>query len=435
MKTTKEKKSGKGFYGPAALWAAAAALASVVILAGCKNSDGGDDGGGNNGDTTAPVLSEQSVTDYADTSDGTTATVNFTSDEAGSYWVVVYASDTAAPADGAALYAGYANASVKATGNATANTVVNANITGLTRDTAYKAHVTVKDAAGNYSAVWTSEAFTPTADTTAPVLSEQSVTDYADTADGTTATVNFTSDEAGTYYVVVYLSGAAAPADGAAVEAAYNGGVTGNVKAAATGSAAADTAVSVNITSLTAYTAHTAYVAVKDAVDNYAFTRLYYRGPAGGLIFYVSSDGFSSKSVTCHYLEAAPVDLGTCQWGGYGTSCSTGTNIGTGATNTAALATHDHGMPSLGSGLHLAAQACAEYAVGIYSDWFLPSKNELGLMYTNLKAQGLGGFSNSWYWSSSESSDNDAWMQYFGSGLSTIASKDNTCSVRAVRAF
>jgi hypothetical protein len=41
MKTTKGKKSGRGFDGPAALWAAAAALvlAGVVILAGCKNPE------------------------------------------------------------------------------------------------------------------------------------------------------------------------------------------------------------------------------------------------------------------------------------------------------------------------------------------------------------------------------------------------------------
>jgi hypothetical protein len=51
MKTTKGKKSIRGFYGPAALWAAAAAaarvlafvLAGVVILAGCPNPDGGGD--------------------------------------------------------------------------------------------------------------------------------------------------------------------------------------------------------------------------------------------------------------------------------------------------------------------------------------------------------------------------------------------------------
>jgi hypothetical protein len=48
------------------------------------------------------------------------------------------------------------------TGTVTANTATTVNITGLTQGSARKAHVTVKDAAGNYSAVWSSGSFTPT---------------------------------------------------------------------------------------------------------------------------------------------------------------------------------------------------------------------------------------------------------------------------------
>jgi hypothetical protein len=152
-------------------------------------------------------------------------------------------------------------------------------------------------------------------------------------------------------------------------------------------------------------------------------------GPAGGLICYVNPDGFSSNGVTCHYLEAAPADLGDYEWGGWGTSCSTGTDIGTGAANTAALTASDHGHP------HPAAQACADYSYGGYDDWFLPSKDELNLMYTNLKAQGLGGFSDDLYWSSSEHGGDYAWFQSFDNGRQFNSNKYFTISVRAVRAF
>jgi hypothetical protein len=151
-------------------------LAGVVFLAGCKNPSGGD-----GGDTTAPVLSSPLVTEYQNTADGTTATVGFTSNEAGTYWVVVYPATDAAPTNGAALYTAYSSAANKATGTAAANTAVSASITGLAEDTAYKAHVTVKDAAGNYSAVGSSEAFTPSRLITAL---GGSVTIIIDKADG-----------------------------------------------------------------------------------------------------------------------------------------------------------------------------------------------------------------------------------------------------------
>jgi formylglycine-generating enzyme required for sulfatase activity len=137
--------------------AAIAFAALAVVMTGCPTDGGGTD-------TTAPVLSAGSVSAY-ETTAGTTATVNFTSNEAGTYYVVVYASATDAPASGAALKTAYDGgvtgttiAIASAAATASANT---ANITGLTTNTAYKAHVTVKDAAGNYSTVWSSAAFTP----------------------------------------------------------------------------------------------------------------------------------------------------------------------------------------------------------------------------------------------------------------------------------
>lgn len=73
-----------------------------------------------------------------------------------------------------------------------------------------------------------------------------------------------------------------------------------------------------------------------------------------------------------------------------------------------------------------------------YNDWFLPSRDELNLMYVNLHKAGLGGFVGD-YLSSSEDSSYayDAWKQDFknnGDQYSGNRKFDNT-KVRPVRAF
>jgi uncharacterized protein (TIGR02145 family) len=72
---------------------------------------------------------------------------------------------------------------------------------------------------------------------------------------------------------------------------------------------------------------------------------------------------------------------------------------------------------------------------GTIIDWFLPSKDELNLMYTNLQLFGLGGFSNIGYWSSSETGTS-AWWQYFLNGTQGTSAKISGLNgVRACRAF
>jgi len=78
-----------------------------------------------------------------------------------------------------------------------------------------------------------------------------------------------------------------------------------------------------------------------------------------------------------------------------------------------------------------------------YKDWFLPSKDELNLMYLNLRQKGLGNYkttadTTNWthiYWSSSQPNNYFAWYQDFSSGNQDYSLKGNTWSVRAVRAF
>ena len=153
-------------------------------------------------------------------------------------------------------------------------------------------------------------------------------------------------------------------------------------------------------------------------------------GPAGGYIFYDKN----SYSDGWRYLEAAPSDQSTsAKWGCYGIfiSGADGTAVGTGEQNTIDI---EAGCATLGT----AADICANLGLGGYSDWFLPSKDELNLMYTNLKVFGVGGFADNYYWSSSgvnASYASYAWCQGFGLGNQNYGFKNGTNRVRAVRAF
>jgi hypothetical protein len=142
----------------------------------------------------------------------------------------------------------------------------------------------------------------------------------------------------------------------------------------------------------------------------------------GGIVFYLDGNGGG--------LVCAESDQSTgAQWGCDGTSIGgTGTGIGTGAANTTAIIA---GCSETG----IAARICNDLVLNGYSDWFLPSKDELNLMYQNLKLAGIGGFADYYYWSSSEGSSNDAWVQDFANGNQLISDKDVSIRVRAVRAF
>jgi len=86
-----------------------------------------------------------------------------------------------------------------------------------------------------------------------------------------------------------------------------------------------------------------------------------------------------------------------------------------------------------------AKTACDELVLNGYSDWRLPTKEELNSLYVNLKMVGVGGFSNNYYWSSTKNEDADIYqvLQYFRPVYEDnykFARSFGIC-VRAVRAF
>ena len=146
----------------------------------------------------------------------------------------------------------------------------------------------------------------------------------------------------------------------------------------------------------------------------------------GGKIVYIDGTGQ-------HGLIAAPSDQSTgdevaivwhttCD----GVTGAIGIALGTGNANTNAI------IAVYGTENN-AAKLCADLVLGGYSDWYLPSKDELNQLYLNKGA--VGGFASVYYWSSTEYDNYDAWMQDFANGNQYCYLKYQTTCVRAVRAF
>jgi hypothetical protein len=156
-------------------------------------------------------------------------------------------------------------------------------------------------------------------------------------------------------------------------------------------------------------------------------------GPAGGIIIYENPDPFSAW----HYIEAAPIDvISSYTWAPASTSTGfVSIELGDGESNTS-------GIYSIhGPFYDYAAKAALNWTYGDYSDWCLPSFNELKLMKDQLYDQGLGNFSlGATYWSSSEDLNysQNAWtVKMSGSGQNIFIThgKNQFFKVRAVRRF
>ena len=113
----------------------------------------------------------------------------------------------------------------------------------------------------------------------------------------------------------------------------------------------------------------------------------------------------------------------------------TGTGLGTGAANTTAIVAQNGAGSSYAAGL-ADAYTNTNTGTGVYSDWYLPSKDELNTLWTNHVA--VGGFSAAYYWTSSEGDAYDAMLQHFGNGSQAVFVKGlatPAVCVRAVRSF
>jgi len=103
--------------------------------------------------------------------------------------------------------------------------------------------------------------------------------------------------------------------------------------------------------------------------------------------------------------------------------------IGTGESNT-------NQIISICTQSGISAEICEKLTLNGYSDWFLPSLNELEQMYVNLASKGLGGFANQSYWASTQYDPSDAYTIDFNNGNTNNHKKDQTNRhTRAMRSY
>ena len=150
----------------------------------------------------------------------------------------------------------------------------------------------------------------------------------------------------------------------------------------------------------------------------------------GGIIAYIfvpGDNGYVAGQINGLIATSTNQSTGV-QWGCSGTSIAgTSTTLGTGVANTTAIVN--------GCGTtNIAARLCNNLVSGGYSDWYLPSRDELIKLYTNRAS--IGGFNNVSYWSSSQVGTTTAWSKNFSTGTSSSNSTKSTLMyVRAIRKF
>jgi hypothetical protein len=182
-------------------------------------------------------------------------------------------------------------------------------------------------------------------------------------------------------------------------------------------------------------------------------------GPGGGTVFYISSGTFTQDGATgsmctsnCKYFEAAPSGWGNNggQWLGNNGShendptITWATNVNsnqttavTGADQTAIGSGYQNSIDIVNQAGNVAATSAAvaarEYrGPNNLTDWYLPSKDELNLLY--LQNVRVGVVMNN-YWSSSEGASQGAWIQALDNGSQSGFSKGFPLYVRPIRAF
>ena len=160
----------------------------------------------------------------------------------------------------------------------------------------------------------------------------------------------------------------------------------------------------------------------------------------GGIVFYVDETGE-------HGLVCTKSDIDTLRWyaGTTGETQSKGNGPFSGEMNTSIIISSQVAIGDDGNSY--AARACSELIIterGItYGDWYLPSKDELLLMFENKAriddaAVDNGGtiFSTLLkYWSSTEISSSSAYRVRIDNGVAASELKFESNLVRAVRAF
>jgi len=298
------------------------------------------------------------------------------------------------------------------TSNGTGTGSFTSNLAGLTANTPYYVRAYATNSAG--TSYGNQVGFTTTGSGTAPTVTTASITNITETTATGGGNVTAQGSSSVTARGVCWsTSSNPTTSDSHTTDGSGTGSFTSNITGLT-----ANTPYYVR-----AYATNSAGTSYGSQVGFTTSSASFYIGQnyCGGIIFYIDGTGQ-------HGLIAAPSDQSSGrQWGCKGTLIGgTSTAIGTGQANTTAI------VNGCSDG-NIAARVCDELVLNGYSDWFLPSSDELNQMY--LQKIVIGGFSGYFYWSSSEYSDSSAWNQYFWNGSQNDPWKTGEYCVRAIRAF
>jgi len=156
----------------------------------------------------------------------------------------------------------------------------------------------------------------------------------------------------------------------------------------------------------------------------------------GGVIFHLWKDALGVE----HGLIIDKINLSTAQvW-----SNITATVIGSSAQSSWDGLSNSNAIVGQAGHTSSASALCLNSTNGGQSDWYLPSIDELSLLWhsrfnVNKSLSAIGGATvlpySANYWSSTEDGSNYAWYFFFYDGDAYVNGKYNTVYVRAVRAF
>jgi hypothetical protein len=162
----------------------------------------------------------------------------------------------------------------------------------------------------------------------------------------------------------------------------------------------------------------------------------------GGIVFYIFQNGdpgYVEEEIHGLICAVENQSAGLRWHNGSGvTTNATGTAIGTGSANTDAIIAIQGATET-----DYAAGLARAYNGGGYSDWYLPSIDELNQMHINRNTintasseNGGSSLGTGYFWSSSEGSFDNAFRQTFNNGGNQAnVNKIQSFGVRAVRTF
>lgn len=166
-------------------------------------------------------------------------------------------------------------------------------------------------------------------------------------------------------------------------------------------------------------------------------------GPKGGII------GYKKNAYTngWQYIEVAQTDLIQEEWGCLSSEVTKAqfSEIGCGLQNTNAVLNYHNNLanyyanPAICNSSNngtLTSKSAKNIIINDSKDWFIPSKNELNQIYTNLSRLQIGNFENANYWSSTESNQANAWVLNMVSGVNSVTNKNSLqTKTRVIRYF